>query len=416
MIGTRPEAIKVWPLVVELQGRDDFEVQVLLSGQHRELLHQAVELLKLPVTADLEVMQHDQTLEGLTARLVERIGAALAKLRPDCVIVQGDTTTVFIAALAAFYAQIPVGHLEAGLRTDNIRHPFPEEMNRRLTSVLADWHFAPTETARAALLRAGVPDERIWVTGNSVIDALRLMTGRLDEYPVDPQLETALAGTAFGGGIDESAASARAEPRGSGDSTSARGEACRSVDPTSARAEPRGSGGSERIIAVTVHRRENQPFMRGIAEAFARILREHTEARIVFPVHLSPAVRAAFMPVLANQPRCHLLEPLDYANFVRLLTRCHIVLSDSGGVQEEAPYLGKPVLVMRRVTERPEAVEAGTVRIVGEQPDAIVAAVAQLLTDSAAYEAMARAVSPYGDGHACPRIAEILAGQLRQDP
>ena len=370
VIGTRPEAIKVWPLVVELQAREAFEVQVLLSGQHRELLHQAVELLKLPVSADLDVMQPNQSLESLTARLIERIGEALKKLQPDCIIVQGDTTTVFIAALAAFYAQIPVGHLEAGLRTDNIRHPFPEEMNRRLTSVLADWHFAPTETARTALRREGVPDERIWVTGNSVIDALRLMTEQLDEYPVDPQLGDVLADT----------------------------------------------DAADRIIAVTVHRRENQPFMRGIAEAFARILREHTQARIVFPVHLSPAVREAFMPVLADQPRCHLLEPLDYANFVRLLTRCHIVLSDSGGVQEEAPYLGKPVLVMRRVTERPEAVEAGTVRIVGEQPDAIVAAVSQLLTDSAAYESMARAVSPYGDGHACPRIAEILAAELTRGP
>ena len=362
VIGTRPEAIKVWPLVVELQGRADFEVQVLLSGQHRELLHQAVELLKLPVSIDLDVMQPNQALEGLTARLVERIGEALAKLRPDCVIVQGDTTTVFIAALAAFYARIPVGHLEAGLRTDNIRHPFPEEMNRRLTSVLADWHFAPTETARTALRREGVPDERIWVTGNSVIDALRLMTGRLDEYPVDPQLQGALAGAASVGGVDESGASARA--------------------PASWHCQARGSG---RIIAVTVHRRENQPFMRGIAEAFARILREHPETRIVFPVHLSPAVREAFMPVLADQPRCHLLEPLDYANFVRLLTHCHLVLTDSGGVQEEAPYLGKPVLVMRRVTERPEAVEAGTVRIVGEQPDAIFEAVSRLLSDTTAY-------------------------------
>ena len=399
MIGTRPEAIKVWPLVVELQAREAFEVQVLLTGQHRELLHQAVELLHLPISADLDVMQPNQSLEGLTARLVERIGEALAKLQPDCVIVQGDTTTVFIAALAAFYAQIPVGHLEAGLRTDNLRHPFPEEMNRRLTSVLADWHFAPTEIARAALRREGVPDERIWVTGNSVIDALRLMTEQLDEYPVDPQLQSALAGATLEGDATESGVSARAKARGSRE---------RSV---SARAEARGSGG---IIAVTVHRRENQPFMRGIAKAFARILRQHTEARIVFPVHLSPAVREAFVPVLADQPRCHLLEPLDYANFVRLLTRCHLVLTDSGGVQEEAPYLGKPVLVMRRITERPEAVEAGTVKIIGEQPDAIVEAVSHLLTDAAAYQAMAHAVSPYGDGHACPRIAEILVAELER--
>ena len=351
-------------MVLELQQRPDFDVQVLLSGQHRELLHQAVELLGLPVTRDLAVMQPGQSLESLTARLVEGIGDALAQLRPDAVIVQGDTTTVFVGALAAFYAGVPVGHLEAGLRTYNVRHPFPEEMNRRLTSVLTDWHFAPTDAARDALLREGVPAERIWVTGNTGIDALRLMRNRLADYAVDEQLA----------------------------------------------AVPDVPG--ERLLAVTVHRRENQPFMTGIAEAFARILAEFADTRIVFPVHLSPAVRSAFEPVLGAAERCHLMEPLDYANFARLLTRCHLVLTDSGGVQEEAPYLGKPVLVMRRTTERPEAVAAGTVRMVGEQPDAIVAAAGELLRDEAAYARMARAVSPYGDGHACPRIAAVLAEAL----
>ncbi|HNQ22421.1 MAG TPA: UDP-N-acetylglucosamine 2-epimerase (non-hydrolyzing) [Phycisphaerae bacterium] len=366
VIGTRPEAIKVWSLVVELKRRADFDVQVVLSGQHRELLRQAVGLLGLPVTLDLDVMQPAQSLERLTATLVERVSEALAQLRPDAVIVQGDTTTVFVGALAAFYAQIPVGHLEAGLRSGDVRHPFPEEMNRRLTSALADWHFTPTQTARQTLLAEGVPAERIWVTGNTGIDALRLMHANLDRYPGDPRLAAVLA--------------------------------C-----------PAG-----RLLAVTVHRRENQPFMRRIAEAFARVLELHRDIRIVFPVHFSPAVRAAFTPVLGDQPRCHLLEPVDYADFVRLLARSHLVLTDSGGVQEEAPHLGKPVLVLRRTTERPEAVSAGVARLVGDEPDAIVAAVTELLTDAEAYRRMARRISPYGDGYASPRIADILTHSIRK--
>ncbi len=360
VIGTRPEAIKVWPVVEELNSDPAaFTVQVLLTGQHREMLHQAVGLLRLPVSLDLEVMRPDQTLEALTARLVERISEGLRTLRPDVVVVQGDTTTVFVAALAAFYAGIPVGHLEAGLRTDDVRHPFPEEMNRRLATSLARWHFAPTGRAREALLSSGVPTERIWVTGNTGIDALRLMSARLEQYPPDPRLAAVLE-----------------------------------------------HGG--RVIAVTVHRRENQPFMHDIAAAFGEVLRRHADARLVFPVHLSPRVREAFLPALSDQDRCHLLEPLDYANFVRLLNRASFVLTDSGGIQEEAPFLGKPVLVMRRMTERPEAVEAGAVRVVGEQPAAIVAACSQLLTDAGVYNAMARPMSPYGDGFAAGRVAAIL--------
>jgi len=364
VIGTRPEAIKTWPVIDHLLSREDFEVQVLLTGQHREMLHQVVELLGIPVTLDLDVMTANQTLESLTSVLSERVAAGLAELSPDCVIVQGDTTTVLVGALASFYANIPVGHLEAGLRSGHIRHPFPEEMNRRLVSVLADFHFAPTETARRALLAENVPDDRVWVTGNSGIDALRLMSERLDQHPADPDLAEAIDGC------------------------------------------------GKRIIAVTVHRRENHPFMADVARALVRILELHEDVEIIFPVHMSPAVRGSFSPILGQCDRCRLLDPLNYADFVRLMKASYLVLTDSGGVQEEAPWLGKPVLVTRRVTERPEAVEAGAVRIIGENPERIIESVSELLADQGVYREMARAVSPYGDGFASRRVADILQQQL----
>lgn len=365
VLGTRPEVIKCWPVIRLLRGRPDFEVSVVLTGQHRHLLDQAVRLLKVPVDVDLDVMQPDQSLEELTAALCHRLSGALRELSPDCVLVQGDTSSVFLAALSAFYLDVPVGHIEAGLRSGDVRHPFPEEMNRRLTAQLARLHFAPTAAARAALLREGVAAERIDVTGNTGIDALRLIREDLDAYPVDAGLNAALAAAA-------------------------------------------ASSPSPRIIAVTVHRRENRASMTGIAEALRTIVQRHDDVSVVFPVHPGPAVRAAFLPKLAEMSRCHLIEPLDYANFVRLLTRCHFVLTDSGGVQEEAPYLGKPVLVMRRTTERPEAAAAGAARLIGEQPGEIVEAARNLLTDGAAYQHMARPVSPYGDGHASERIADRL--------
>ncbi len=368
ILGTRPEVIKCWPVIRHLRALETFDVQTILTGQHRELLDQAVRLLDIPVTVDLDVMTPGQTLEGLTSVLCPRIAGALRELSPDCVLVQGDTTSAFVGALTAFYAGIAVGHLEAGLRTDSVRHPFPEEMNRRLTASLADYHFAPTQTAKSALRRENVPDDRIWVTGNTGIDALRIMSEELDTFPIDPALERATTGS------------------------------------------------TGRIIAVTVHRRENRAFMKAIAGALAAIADRHKDLSIVFPVHLAPAVRDAFLPTLQGRRRCHLIEPLDYANFVRLLTRSYLVLTDSGGIQEEAPYLGKPVLVVRRTTERPEAVAAGTVRLIGEQPDAIISAVSGLLTDSAAYTAMAKAVSPYGDGYAAQRVAEILAEELPKKP
>jgi UDP-N-acetylglucosamine 2-epimerase (non-hydrolysing) len=367
LIGTRPEAIKTWPVIAELQASGRFEVQVVLTGQHQELLHQAVELLGLPVTMDLAVMTYNQSLDGLTATLSTRIAEALRMLSPDWVLVQGDTTTVFVGALMAFYAGIPVGHIEAGLRSDDVRHPFPEEMNRRLCSVLADVHFAPTERARAALAAENIPAQRIHVTGNTGIDALRMMQAQVEQRPVEPALDAALAACA-----------------------------------------------GQRIIAVTVHRRENRPFMRDIAHALADILDAHPEASIIFPAHLAPAVQQSFTPVLGSHDRCHLLAPMDYANFVRLLSAADLVLTDSGGIQEEAPYLGKPVLVMRRTTERPEAVEAGAVRLVGEQPDAIRSAVVELLTDRDLYARMAQPRTPYGDGFAAGRIVEVLQRETQK--
>ena len=360
ILGTRPEVIKCWPVIRLLETLDSFDVQTIFTGQHRELLHQAAKLLRIPATVDLDVMTTGQTLEHLTSVLCARIAGALRELSPDCVLVQGDTTSVFVGALASFYAGIPVGHIEAGLRTDSAAMPFPEEMNRRLTASLAEYHFAPTKTAKEALLRENIPQNRIWVTGNTGIDALRIMSETLDDYPIDDALDRII----------------------------------------------REAPGP--IIAVTVHRRENRAYMADIASALAMIVDRHEQASIVFPVHPAPAVRRAFAPILEAHPQCHLIEPLDYANFVRLLTRCDIVLTDSGGVQEEGPYLGKPVLVMRRATERPEAVESGTARLIGQDPDGIFWAVSELLTDSAAYAAMAKAVSPYGDGYAAQRIADIL--------
>ncbi len=360
VIGTRPEAIKTWPVIEYFLRDDSFEVQTLLTGQHRELLHQMVELLKIPVTADLAVMREGQSLDALTSILCSTISVGLDQLKPDCVVVQGDTTTVFVAALAAFYLNVPVAHLEAGLRSHDLRHPFPEEMNRKLATVLSALHFAPTDRARNCLLEESVPADRIWVTGNSGIDALRLMTERLDRFPVDPVLGSVLD----------------AKPK--------------------------------RLIAVTVHRRENYPFVAGIAHAIAQILKTHKDVEVVLPVHLSPAVRDTVRPILRGADRCHLLEPLDYANFVRLLGACDLVLTDSGGVQEEAPHLGKPTLVVRRTTERPEAVDAGCVRLVGEESDRIIAGVNELLTDEAVYRQMAQSINPYGDGHTSERVADVL--------
>lgn len=361
-MGTRPEVIKCWPVILRLEADSAFRVSTLLTGQHRELVDPVIRRLAVPVTKRLNVMRPSQSLESLTARLIEQVGAALAELRPDVVLVQGDTTSAFAGALAAFYAGIPVGHIEAGLRTGDVRQPFPEEMNRRLVTVLAERHFAPTPAAREALLREGVLADRILVTGNTGIDALREVTANADRFPPGPQLRALLA----------------------------------RIDGP--------------IIVATVHRRENRSAMSGIAEGFRAVTIAHPEAHVVLSLHASAAARNAFVETLTGQPRCHLIDALDYPDFAHLLSRCRLVVTDSGGVQEEAPFLGKPTLVLRRVTERPEAVSAGVSRVIGDNPEEMLSAVGELLRDGDAWRRMSRRISPFGDGRAAERIAQALRG------
>jgi UDP-N-acetylglucosamine 2-epimerase (non-hydrolysing) len=359
VIGTRPEAIKLAPLILRaLADPERFEVLVVRTSQHREMLDQIMEYFELPVLADLNIMRRDQDLTHVTTAALEGLQRVIAETRPDVVIVQGDTTTSFVGALAAFYENIPVAHVEAGLRTYDKREPFPEEVYRRLTSTIADYHFAPTETARRNLIEENVPPKTIWVTGNTSIDALLLT-------------------------LKKSAAPAEA-----------------SRDPYV-------------TLLLTTHRRENhgEP-MRRICEALLILLQRFPELRVVCPLHLNPRVRQVVCPALGSHPRVSLVEPLGYEPFVLAMNSAHIILSDSGGVQEEAPALGKPVLVLRNTTERPEAVEAGTARLVGTEVEAIVSACEELLTDAHAYRAMAQARNPFGDGHASERILDVLAQSL----
>lgn len=361
VMGTRPEAIKMAPVVQALCARTDaFDCQVCLTAQHRELLDQVIRVFDLPVHHDLNVMAPNQTLFDITARVLVGMGAVLAEAKPDVVLVHGDTTTSFAAALAAYYQRIPVGHVEAGLRTYDKYQPYPEEMNRRLADALCDYHYAPTETARQHLLQEHIPASGIVVTGNTVIDALLHAANR--PYLFDDPL-LAAAGT------------------------------------------------GRRLLLVTAHRRESfgAPF-EAMCEAMRALVERNRDLEIVYPVHPNPNVRRVTAAVLAGNDRVHLIDPLEYLPFVHLLKKAHIVMTDSGGVQEEAPSLGKPVLVMREVTERPEAIAAGTARLVGTTFDGIVGAVQQLLDDEAAYAAMANAVNPYGDGLAAARIADHLAG------
>ena len=363
-MGTRPEAIKLAPVVAALRREDRFRCQVVATGQHKEMFWQVTESFGFTVDADLDVMRPDQTLAGLTARLMERIDGWLGAEPPDLALVQGDTTTVLVAALACFYRRIPIGHVEAGLRTGNIWSPFPEEVNRKLASPMMALHFAPTEAARAALLREGVDPATITVTGNTVIDALLM---ELELQRADPrlgaQLDAELAGVL---GPDADGAP---------------------------------------MVLITGHRREN--FGEGIAqicEAIATLARRFPDHRFVYPVHLNPNVQVHVKQLLGSLPNVRLVPPQGYRTFVALLARCRLVLTDSGGVQEEAPSLGKPVLVMRDTTERPEGVAAGTALLTGARAQEIVPHATRLLEDPEAYEAMARAKNPYGDGHAAPRI------------
>ncbi len=358
IFGTRPEAIKMAPVIRELRKHPEIETRVCITAQHREMLDQVMQLFRLTADYDLNIMAQGQTLYDITGRVLRGLQEVFAKERPDCVLVHGDTTTTFTAALAAFYAQIPVGHVEAGLRTGNLLSPFPEEANRQLTGVLANYHFAPTATARDNLLRENKKEENIFVTGNTVIDAL-FATVKKDYAFADKEIEQ----------IEE----------------------------------------HKRVILVTTHRRENLGApMHHVYRALRRLVDDIPDTEIVFPVHRNPLVREAVSEELEGHPRIHLVEPMEYEPFTNLMARSAIVLTDSGGIQEEAPSLGKPVLVLRDTTERPEAVEAGTVALVGTDEARIYETAHRLLTDEAAYRQMAEAVNPYGDGHAAERIVAWL--------
>ena len=356
VFGTRPEAIKMCPLVLEMQKYPDFiEPIVAVTAQHREMLDQVLQLFAIKPDYDLNIMTAGQTLYDVTGRALAGLKDVLAEAQPDMVLVHGDTTTTFVGALASFYAQIPVGHVEAGLRTGNKCSPYPEEMNRKLTGAIADIHFAPTSTSKNNLLKENIDPAAIVVTGNTVIDALQT-TVKADYRFTDSGLQKALAG-------------------------------------------------GKRLILVTTHRRENlgEP-MRHVYQALRKVLENHPDVEAIFPVHKNPKVREIVDEELGKLAQVHLIEPLDYEPFANLMAKVDIVLTDSGGIQEEAPALGKPVLVLRDTTERPEAVDAGTVKLVGTAYDDVLRETSLLLDDSKYYQSMAEAANPYGDGRACERI------------
>ncbi|XLY90008.1 non-hydrolyzing UDP-N-acetylglucosamine 2-epimerase [Ectopseudomonas mendocina] len=369
VFGTRPEAIKMAPLVLALQADPRFDAKVCVTGQHRQMLDQVLSLFELKPDYDLEVMQSGQDLTDITVAILCGMKEVFADYKPDVVLVHGDTSTTFAASLAAYYQQIPVAHIEAGLRTGNIYSPWPEEGNRKLTGVLASIHFAPTDAARLNLLKEGIDATSIIVTGNTVVDALLQVVGCLDQ---DASLQQALS------------------------------QQFSYLDPR------------RRLVLVTGHRRESfgDGFER-ICQALAVTARAFPDVDIVYPVHLNPNVREPVNRLLSGIDNVHLIEPLDYLPFVYLMSRSYLILTDSGGIQEEAPSLGKPVLVMRDVTERPEALAAGTVRLVGADTSAIVSNLRTLLTDKAAYQSMAYAHNPYGDGEACARIIDSLSAMVK---
>ncbi|GAA4915154.1 non-hydrolyzing UDP-N-acetylglucosamine 2-epimerase [Nesterenkonia rhizosphaerae] len=369
--GTRPEAIKMAPIIQALRASSDFDPVVTVTGQHREMLDQVNDLFGITPDHDLNIIQPRQTLNGILSKTVSGLQDLLAETRPDAVVVQGDTTAALGGAVAAFYLGVPVIHVEAGLRSFNLFSPFPEEANRKMISQVASLHLTPTSGSKQNLLREAVAEKDIAVTGNTVIDAL-LTVAQRDV----PFAEQALADAA-------------------------------------------GSG--QRLLVVTTHRRENQgSAMEGVGRALARLAQRYPDMLIVLPAHRNPVVREAILPALSGRSNVVVTEPLPYAEFARLMSLAHVVLTDSGGVQEEAPSLGKPVLVMRENTERPEAVEAGTVRLIGTEEERVIAEVSALFDDPDAYQAMSRAVNPYGDGHAAERtlaaIRELLGtGQRVSD-
>lgn len=357
VFGTRPEAIKMCPLVNELTSRaDQFEVTVCVTGQHREMLEQVLRVFNVRPDFDLAVMRPGQTLFDVTCDVLTRLKPILEEVSPDCVLVHGDTTTSFAAALACFYLQVPVGHVEAGLRTNDIYSPWPEEFNRQAVDIVSQWYFAPTGTSKDNLLAEGKPVDRIWVTGNPGIDALNTTLQAIWDHPVMDWV------------------------------------------------------GDDRLVLVTAHRRENlgEPMHR-MFRAIRRVLEERPDVKAVYPIHMNPLVREAAHAELDGFDRLRIIDPLEVLDFHNLMARSHIILTDSGGIQEEAPGLGKPVLVMRDTTERPEGVEAGTLKLVGTVEEVIYREFSALLDDSSVYGAMARASNPYGDGHASERIADILS-------
>ncbi len=367
VFGTRPEAIKMCPLVLEMRKHpDEIEPLVAVTAQHREMLDQVLHLFGITPDYDLNIMSAGQTLYDVTEKALRGLQKVLEEAKPDLVLVHGDTTTTFAGALAAFYAQIPVGHVEAGLRTGNKYSPFPEEMNRKLTGALADYHFAPTATSKANLLRENVPEAKIVVTGNTVIDALKTTVKKDYRFDDDALHEVLDSG--------------------------------------------------KRLILMTTHRRENlgEP-MRHVYKALCEVLRTHPGVEAIFPVHKNPKVRQIVDEELGHLPQVHLIEPLDYEPFANLMARVDIVLTDSGGIQEEAPALGKPVLVLRDTTERPEAVSAGTVKLIGTAYEDVLRETNLLLDDAVHYRSMAEAVNPYGDGEACARIVNRILKEFGFD-
>ncbi|PCD09407.1 UDP-N-acetylglucosamine 2-epimerase (non-hydrolyzing) [Peribacillus simplex] len=357
IFGTRPEAIKMAPLVLELKNRpEEFETIVTVTAQHRQMLDQVLDVFEITPDYDLNIMKDRQTLTDVTTRGLQGLDAIMKEVKPDIVLVHGDTTTTFIAGLAAFYNQIVIGHVEAGLRTWNKYSPYPEEMNRQLTGVLADLHFAPTKKSAENLLQEDKKEEAIFITGNTAIDALK--TTVLKEY-THSVLEKI---------------------------------------------------GNDRLILLTAHRRENlgEP-MRNMFRAVKRIIEEHDDVQVVYPVHLNPTVREIADEVLGKDPRIHLIEPLEVIDFHNFAERAYIILTDSGGVQEEAPSLGVPVLVLRDTTERPEGIEAGTLKLAGVEEENIYRLTKELLTDEAEYDRMSKASNPYGDGHASKRIGDAIS-------
>lgn len=355
VFGTRPEAIKMCPLVNELKTRNNIQTIVCVTGQHRQMLDQVLEAFQVIPDYDLSIMKDKQTLFDITTNILNRIKSVLDEVKPDIVLVHGDTSTTFVTALACFYLQIPVGHVEAGLRTYNIYSPYPEEFNRQAVSIISQYNFAPTELSKQNLLREGKKPESIYVTGNTAIDALKTTVKK--DY-THPELDWV---------------------------------------------------GDSRLIMITAHRRENlgEP-MRHMFRAIRRVMDEHPDVKAIYPIHMNPVVRETANEILGDDDRIHIIEPLEVLDFHNFLSRSYLILTDSGGLQEEAPSLGKPVLVMRDTTERPEGIKAGTLKLVGTEEEIIYQNFKLLLDNKAEYEKMSKASNPYGDGFACRRIADIL--------